>query len=334
MANEYPRKIRLRGMLAKPESTYGTDPTPSASTDGVRVKGTLRPRPEWAFPNKREDVVTGNTIGMAPPGIPAGLFVQLEVEVELTGAGSAYSASVLPQAHALLMGCGFGNAIVTTGGSESSTYTLADTGHGSCTIWAYGENGKLYKVNGCRGTVEWPITAGQLGTLKFTMSGFMAAPATGVTEADLASITYDSVKPPPATGLALAIANSTDTWDPPRFQTASVRTGGNVVRLDDASDATNGIEMFAIPDFDPQFEITARIPTLGDYDFVVASGYNAANPPLPHTIDLTYGSTQYNRCSLDINVAYLDAYPDPGDDNGFATGTFVFKANDLALVFN
>jgi len=142
------------------------------------------------------------------------------------------------------------------------------------------------------------------------------------------------VKPPPAVGMGLAIANGTDTWDPPRFASAMVRSGGNVVRLDDASDATSGIEMFAIPDFDPAFEVTARIPVLADYDFVVASGYSAAVPPLPHTIDLTLGSVQYNKCSLDINVAYLDAYPDPGDDNGFATGTFVFKANDLTLLFN
>jgi hypothetical protein len=334
MANSYPRPIKLRGMTSKIESVYGTDPTP-ATTDAVRIRGPLRASPKFAFPNMREETVIGSIIGEAPPGIPQGLAVEFDVDVELTGAGAAYSATVLPQCHTFLVGSGMGAAVVTTGGSESVTYTMADTGHGSFTCWLYTESGKLIKVNGCRSTWSIPITAGELGVIRCTISGFIAAPITGLTEADLAALSYDSVVPPAAVGTALVIVNSTDTWDPPRFGSATLTAGANVVRLDDAADATNGIEMFAIPEIKPTFEVVARAVDLATYDYVTARGYGtSATPPLPHTIDLTIGSVQYNRVDVDINVAYLEEYPDDGDDNGFASGTFKYRCNDLVLVFD
>ena len=334
MANTYPRPIKLRGLMAKVESAYGTDPTPVANTDAVRVRGPLRLRVVPAFPNFREDVAFGSIIGEAPPGDPAGFMVEFDVDIELTGAGVAYSATVLPQAHPFLIGSGMGAVVVTTAGSETVTYTMADTGHGSFTVWAYTESGKLIKINGCRCTWSIPITAGELGVLRCTVSGLVNAPATGVTEADLASLTYDSVKPPPFKGLSLAIVNAVDTWDPPRFQSATINAGVSVQRLDDASDAANGIEQFAISEIKPTFEINARSVALTDYDYVEARGYSAAKPPLPHTIDLTIGSVQYNKCGLDVNVAYLESHPEPQEDNGFASGTYLYKCNDLALLFN
>ena len=33
--------LRIQGLLAKEEGTYGTDPTPAADTDGVRGIGNL-----------------------------------------------------------------------------------------------------------------------------------------------------------------------------------------------------------------------------------------------------------------------------------------------------
>lgn len=334
MANSYPRPIKLRGMTAKVEVTYNTDPTPVITTDAVRVRGPLRLRVVPAFPNFREDVAQATIIGEVAPGEPAGFMVEFDVDLELTGADAAYATAVLPQVHPFLVGSGMAPVVVTTSGSETVTYTMADSGHGSFTVWAYTESGKLIKVNGCRCTWSIPITAGNLAVLRCTVSGLVSAPATGVTEADLAALTYDAVKPPPLKGLALAIINSVDTWDPPRFPSATINAGVSIQRLDDASDATGGIEQFAISEIKPTFEINARSVALADYDYVEARGYSAAKPPLPHTIDLTIGSVKYNKCSLDVNVAYLENHPDPQEDNGFASGTFLYKCNDLALLFN
>jgi len=335
MASSYPRPIKLRGMMAKVETGgYGVDAAPVITTDAVRVRGPLRLRVVPAFPNFREDVALATIIGEAVPGEPAGFMVEFDVDLELTGAGAAYAAAVLPQVHPFLVGSGMAPEVVTTVGSETVTYTMADTGHGSFTVWAYTESGKLIKINGCRCTWSIPITAGELAVLRCTVSGMVNAPVTGVTEADLAVLTYDAVKPPPLKGLALAIVNATDTWDPPRFQSATINAGVSIQRLDDASDATNGIEQFAISEIKPTFEINARSVALADYDYVVARGYSTAVPPLPHTIDLTCGATQYNKWGLDVNVAYLENYPDPQEDNGFASGTYLYKCNDLALLFN
>src|SRR5690242_11144053 len=152
--------IRLDGILAKIEGTYATDPTPSASVDGVRLSeriwNNLVADPQ--FPNSRDDSASGTLLPIKP-GTPRGWVVTLDFGVELKGAGAAYASNTLPEVSPLLKCCGMSEAITTTGGSEKVEYSPADTSHGSTTIWAYAA-GKKYIINGCRGTVRWPWAAG------------------------------------------------------------------------------------------------------------------------------------------------------------------------------
>lgn len=323
----FPYNLRLEALLAKEESTYGSDPTPSASTDAIRVVGRIWEAlaPEFAFPNKREDVVSNSLVKVAP-GTPAGRIMSLDFAVQLIGAGAAYSSStpVRPDIDALLMSCGMSRTHVDTGGSETVSYALADSSHLSCTIYAYA-GGDLLKVTGCRGNWTWEATAGGLGQIRFQMQGFLAtAPA----ETAVASATYDSVKPPAAVNMGLAIVpNGGSSWTPATAN-VTVTPGQNVVRLDDVN-ATDGIEAFEIVTTEPRFTMSARKPDLSDYD-----PWARALSAVDHTIDMTLGSTQYNRVDLDVELAHLLSDPPPGNDQGFAAAELEYELLDLVLRFD
>src|SRR4029077_8712736 len=167
-----PIPVRLDGLLAKIEGTYGTDPVPVVGTDTVRVEDRLWPRIQenFAWPNRRDTVATGSLIP-PPPGVARGRWCALDFGWEIKGSrsGAAYSAGNKIEASPLLQACICSEVLVTTGGSESLTYQHADTNHSSCTIYAYAANGYLYKVVGCRGVWHWPINVGVHGVIMFHM---------------------------------------------------------------------------------------------------------------------------------------------------------------------
>ena len=323
-----PYILRLEGLLVKEEVTYATDPTPSATTDGVRAVGRIwqAMTSEYAFPNEREDTLSNSRIDVAP-AVPRGRIMNIDFEVDLIGSGAAYSSvtPVRPAMDALFMACGKARTHDNTGGAEKVDYDLTDAQPDpSCTIWAYA-GGDLFKIVGCRGNWTWDVLAGGLGKVRFQMQGLLStAPA----ETSVASITYDSVVPPAAIAIGLAIVPSGGGSWTPQVASMTVTPGNNVVRLDDAN-AADGIGSFEIASRQPRVTLVVRKPDLSDYTL-----YARALARTLHTIDWTLGSTQYNRIIGDINAAYLLTDGDFGEDNGFAGITLTYKMLDLRLRFS
>ncbi len=319
--------LRIQGLLAKEEGTYMTDPTPSASVDGVRGVGFVWNAigPEWAFPNEREETMSNSLVGVAP-GTPKGRVVTFTYRVQLMGAGSAYSSStpVRPECDPLLRACGLARTHTDTGSSEAVDYDLADTSHVGVTVWIYAGN-KLLKLNGCRGNMTWSPTAGGLGEIEFTIQGLLQATPT---ESSVPTITYDSAVPPPAVSMGLALVPSGGSSWTPRTSGLTVTTGHEISRLDDVN-SSDGIEEFAIAMTNPSLEFTARTTTLTAY-----SAWTLAAARTVHTIDMTLGDTQYNRVKLDCDLGYLIADPVPADDQGFSAYTLRYKLRDLQLTFD
>ncbi len=324
----YPYPIRIEGLLVEEEVTYGTDPTPVAGTNGVRGVGRIWSgiSSEWAHPNLREDVVSNSLIQVAP-GAPRGRIMNLDYRVQLMGAGVAYASSpaVRPECDPLLMSCGMSRTHVDTSPIETVTYALVDTGHSSCTYYAYA-GGKLFRVVANRGTWTWSPTAGGLGEIRFQLQGLLSV---APTEADpVPAITYDSVVPPAAVTMGFAIVpNGQSSWTP-RAAGMEVLPGQEADRFDDPN-AADGIEGFFIGDTQPRFSFTPRTEDLSDYD-----AYAHAASRLDHTIDLTLGDTQYNRVKLDVNLAYLMNDPQPAEDGRFAAWQAEYLCRDMALLFD
>lgn len=171
---------RKRLILAKTETTYGTDSTPAGS-DAVLVRS-LDVTP------LESDVVSRDLIrpyyGNSDQ-LLANARVRCSFEVELAGSGTAGTA---PRYDALLKSCGMSATIVA---STSVTYAPVSASFSSCTI-VYNVDGVQHKLTGARGTVSMNCQLGQIPTLQFEMTGIYNAP----TDTAAPAVTYSNQASP------------------------------------------------------------------------------------------------------------------------------------------
>lgn len=174
--------INREVILAKIESTYNTDPTPSAANDAVLVEG-----PSWAHENasmiERPSVKT--TIGKRQ-SVFGGTLKSVSFDVELKGSGAAGTA---PEIGQLLRACSMDETIVP---STSVTYAPVSSSQESITLYYY-EDGVLHIITGARGTCSITLESKGKGMINFTFTGHEVAP----TDTALVTPTYDSTVPPP-----------------------------------------------------------------------------------------------------------------------------------------
>jgi len=294
--------LRLDACLAKIETTYRTDPTPTAGTDGVRVAERLWPSitPSYAWENLREDVATGTLLG-ATPAIPRGRRVSLEIPWECRGAGS----DAVVEADPLIRACGWAQ----TDGSSLFSYAQASNLHESCTIWAYAA-GLLFKVVGCRGTLRWRVMPGQISVKRFSMQGIMTTDPAAIA---VPAVTYDSTEPLAGVSIACTVGSWT-----PKIISAEFIQNADVQQLDDANDA-QGIGEFGIGAVNHQFLLSARVPrdAGGIWDSATYNPYADSLARTARAIVMTVGGSQFNRLKL-LNASGYVAMPGPIDNNRFS----------------
>lgn len=307
----YDSVARLDGLLAKIETTYGTDPVPVVGTDGVRVGRRLlsgfRYNARW--PNTREGVAN-NLVWPAKPAVPRGRTVGLDIAWEMKGAGS----DVVCEADPLFRACGW--AVVD--GSSIFTYTLAASAHESCTIYAYAGR-KLWKVAGCRGWLEWPWGPGILGTVIFHMEGRLSAEPVDSAVGTITS--YDTTTPLAAVNTALKL----DASITPVVMAGSGFNQGCTPEWTEDANGADGLGEFDWAEAQPFFTLVARK--------IAAATYDPWADELARTtraISGTWGSVQFNKLQLNLPETYVMA-PDFGMSQGFTDYTLRFNvAGDSA----
>lgn len=156
---------RRRLILAKIESVYGTDSTPSGSSNAVLVRN-LEIQPLVAETVNRD--LVRPYMGQADQ-LLAQTRVEVTFEVELAGSGTPGTA---PAYGPILKACGLSETLVT---STSATYAPVSTSFSSVTIH-YHEDGIRHKLTGCRGSFEITGEVGQIPVIAFTMTGIYNAP--------------------------------------------------------------------------------------------------------------------------------------------------------------
>lgn len=315
-----PTPLRLDGLLAKVEGTYRTDSAPAAATDGVRIAERLWPTITIGhrFLSRRDGAATG-TLRMAKPTVRKARVAVLDFAWEARGAGAAYSASVKPEADDLLRACGLSEVGDFTVSAEKYTYTPVDTGHASATLWAYAGDW-VFKVVGARGSLVVPLNAGELGTVRFRITGFVdVAPI----QASLPAVTYQATLPPPFVGASLVVG----AWSPDVLS-AEFDEGAQIVENPSANHVS-GLAGVDIAAFDPRYTLRAKSVPPGTFD-----SYAGAAAATERTINQTLGDTQYNRLKLNITNAAYQEDPEHEDQDGFAGWRLPFQATDFALVFD
>ena len=155
---------RKRLILAKIESTYGTDSTPGG-TEAILVRN-LEITPLQA------DVVTRDLIRPYLGNfeqILANQRVEITFEVELAGSGAAGTA---PAWSPVMKSCAMSETI---SGGTSVTYAPVSSSFSSCSIY-FNNDGVRHKITGCRGSFSISGEVGQIPVISFTMMGIYNAP--------------------------------------------------------------------------------------------------------------------------------------------------------------
>lgn len=306
--------------LAKIEVTYNVDPVPVASTDAILVEN-----PAWAHESARmnERPALRPSIGKLQQ-VYGGTLVTLTGDVELKGAGAAYSASVRPEIDVLFRICGLSSTVDASPGTESVTYAPASSGHESATIYYY-QDGTRMIATGCRGNVSIAAEVGGLAKASFTITGHVAGPA----DVALPAPTYDSALPPAVKAGAFTIDGFSAV-----IATLNVDLGNTVAMPPDLS-ASDGFGEVQITSrdvngsFDPEYPLVASEDFVGNWKsglaMVLATG--------------TIGGTQYNRYAVDMPALYYREVA-PGDRDGIRTLDLTFGAvestgdDEVTITFN
>ncbi|MGA1753714.1 MAG: phage tail tube protein [Pontimonas sp.] len=156
--------LRKRLILIETESSYGTDPTPTAA-DAVLVR-------DLNITPQQSDVVNRDVVRPylgASEQLLANTRVECSFSVELAGSGAAGTA---PQYGKALQACGLSETIVA---DTSVTYAPVSSSFSSVTIY-YNIDGLRHKVTGCRGTFSINCTVGEIPSIDFTFTGVYVAP--------------------------------------------------------------------------------------------------------------------------------------------------------------
>jgi hypothetical protein len=170
-----PLLSRKRLILAKTETTYGTDPSPTGSANAILVRN-LDITPLQAETVSRD--LIRPYLGVSDQ-LLAQTRVEVTFEVELAGSGTAGTA---PAYGPVLKACGLSETVVAT---TSVTYAPVSATFSSVTLYFHND-GIRHKVTGCRGSFQMNAAVGQIPTIAFTMTGIYNAP----TDESLPSPTY------------------------------------------------------------------------------------------------------------------------------------------------
>lgn len=292
---------RRRVILAKTETTYGTDPTPTALADAMLVQAGSS-----LSVNATETERDAVRATMSPLGhIVSGKTVNLSISWECRGSGTAGTA---PEVDALLTACGLNAATVA---DTSVTYTPDSdaANHDACTIYWY-EDGLMHKALGCRGTASISMPVNGVPTISFEMQGLYADPA----DVSLPSPTLSSVVPPVCVGAGMTIGSYT-----PIATSFELQIGNSVETRNDIN-AADGVAGFMITDRKPTGSIDPEAALLATLDPWTAwkNGTTAA-------ISGAAGGTAGNIMTLSVSAAQYTT-PSYGDRNGITTYSLPFVA--------
>lgn len=158
---------RKKFLIAKIESTYGTDPSPVGGTNAIQVSG-LDITPIESD-NVQAATFQGFLGNSTRSTLVANKRVSVTFDVELGGSGTAGTA---PAFGPLLKSCGLSETIVS---STSVTYAPVSSSFDSATIYCF-YDGTQHKITGARGSVSFSMAAGQFPVASFNFIGIYNAP--------------------------------------------------------------------------------------------------------------------------------------------------------------
>jgi len=270
-----------RLLLAKVESTYGVDSTPTGTADTIQTIGldiqTLQG-------NRIDRGTDSATLGQ-DKSILIGQHVVITFSVELSGSGTAGDE---PAYAVLLLGCGFEATDQTT----YWEYTPVSTSFDSLSMY-FNVDGQLHIVLGARGNVEFVINNAGLPVMNFTFTGLYSEPT------DTAQAT------PVYTGFTDAIPVSetnTPTFTVHGYSAIAETFSCNMNNAVNHRNVVNS-ESVIIQDRAPSGTLKFDMPTIAAKDFydIIEAGTTGA-------VQVVHGITSGNIIQVDAPAVQLETY--------------------------
>ena len=280
---------RKRLLLAKIESTYGTDPTPAA-TDAVLVSA-LSVQPLQLELKDRELILgyLGNT-----EMVVGQRLVSVSFDVEIAGSGTAGTA---PKWSALMQACGFSETIVAV---TSVTYAPVSASFKGVTLYFFAD-GVRHKVTGCRGTWSMALETGEIPKISFSFTGIFNAPT-------------DETQPSPT------FSNQADPVVVNSANTATLQVHGyaaclSAFSLDLANETpfrqlAGCTQQVMITDRKPEGEVTIEAPTIAAKNY-----FSSASTQTAGQFSWVHGTTGGNIITFTAPTCTLGS-PEYEDNDG------------------
>ena len=160
-----PKLHRKRSILAKGESSYASDGTPTGSANYVQVID-LNIEPVVSDEVSRDLIrpYMGNY-----EVIPANTRVNVTFDVEMAGSGTAGTA---PKYGAILKACALSETI---SGGDTVTYAPVTTPSDSVTLYV-NYDGVRHKITGARGSFSISCEVNNIPRISFSLTGIFNAP--------------------------------------------------------------------------------------------------------------------------------------------------------------
>ena len=161
-----PLKWNRKTLLAKIETTYGTDAAPTGAANAVLATNVQLQPMEGQDVSRELELATLGAQGTVPVEVHA----KLSFEVELAPSGVAGTA---PAWGALLRACAVAETIAA---GVSVTYNPVSTNHESATLYL-NVDGSKFALVGARGTATIKVEAQKIPKIAFAFTGLFTLPA-------------------------------------------------------------------------------------------------------------------------------------------------------------
>ncbi len=230
-------------VLVKIETTYGTDASPSETTDAIITLG----EPTFDIvANAKERNVPLSYFGKIAPVI-VGEALKLSFKVELKGSGTAGTP---PKCGRLLR---IANFTETINAGSSVSYALNSNLEGESATIYFWSGGTRHKLKGCVANIKIPLQAGELMTMDVEVTGLYDGTHYG--DVTFPTPTFDNILPQPWDSAAFKLGSLTNLV----ISKLDIDLGNEIAKRTDAN-ADNGISRYYIKDrtvkfsFDPEKE--------------------------------------------------------------------------------
>ncbi len=267
-------KIKRRSLiLAKTETSYGVDPTPTGAANAIL---TIDSGIKESFEAVERNVQISSM--SRKPSLGAQKFCEVTFKTELVGSGAVGTA---PRLGALFKACAFSE---TVSAGSSIIYTPNSSPISSCTLYFY-LDGLRHIVTGALGTFKMNCEAGKQAMLDFTFKGLWTTP----TDTAMATPTFEStVDSPPLVKSANLTWNAISTLIAKMLEIEMQ----NNIALRPSMNAANAIAGFHITDRKPRFSFDPEAESVATIDWRSDVLTN------PRQLSLVIGATAGNICTI------------------------------------